>query len=447
MLSMLMLLLLSPALAAGLNEDIELVSRSLLPHAPPGLLGVSTLEADALLLGGATGFIQNPLVIRDEDGERTVVALRQTLTPSAGMQLGERTYGQLSLPLIAQWGSGDPDFAADGVALGDAGFLVQLRPLSPGVTLTHALHADVKLPTGTAEAWSSAGAIRLEVGGTLQANVAEAAVSLEGAVSARAGQSSVDGLSEGRWLDLSLGAVRPVSAVLLSGSLLTKTSRQSVAVEALIGVTRPGPVAVDVAIGRGLTPAVGTSAMRLLVGLTWRGVDAPPEPTPIVTVTETPPPPALPDEPLAVMAGRQIHISDQLQFIRGSAALTPDSQPTIQAIAALLRDAPSVASVVVEGHASEEGTHADNFALSLGRASSVMVALVEAGVDQQRLSIRGMGEVAPVSQTDPTVNRRVVMIVGPSPSTGSSQQLPWTGEERPIDTQPQLDPTIFEDEE
>jgi OOP family OmpA-OmpF porin len=95
--------------------------------------------------------------------------------------------------------------------------------------------------------------------------------------------------------------------------------------------------------------------------------------------------------------------------------------------------------VVIEGHSSEEGDFAFNYELSMIRATAVCKALVEAGVDAQRLSIRGLGEVVPVSgdaaaSGDAAINRRVVFHIVERaqgvPTGVPTTPVPWTGAQR-----------------
>ena len=107
----------------------------------------------------------------------------------------------------------------------------------------------------------------------------------------------------------------------------------------------------------------------------------------------------------------------------------------MDAIAQRLKENPQILEVVIEGHSSEEGDFAVNYELSMRRATAVLVALVNAGVDAQRLSIRGLGEVKP-SATDAASNRRVMLLIvrrvnaGEVKAATTPVPVPWTGEKR-----------------
>jgi chemotaxis protein MotB len=89
-------------------------------------------------------------------------------------------------------------------------------------------------------------------------------------------------------------------------------------------------------------------------------------------------------------------------FEQNSARIDPNAEPILAGIAQRLRVDPGIAAVILEGHASAEGAAPRNWTLSEARASAVFRALVEAGVSPRRLSVRGLGEVAPAEPRDPS---------------------------------------------
>ena len=170
---------------------------------------------------------------------------------------------------------------------------------------------------------------------------------------------------------------------------------------------------------------------------------------------------AIDDEPvweekqLARITGKQIEIRDPIQFDFDTANILPESFPTFDAIAALLNENPQIISIVIEGHASEEGTYEYNFDLSNRRAGAVFQALIKAGVHPSRLAYRGMGEVVPVAggtdETSLAANRRVefhiVRQLQPDEALpGYEQQilLPWSGEPIEIELKERPDLVVEE---
>lgn len=69
----------------------------------------------------------------------------------------------------------------------------------------------------------------------------------------------------------------------------------------------------------------------------------------------------------------------------------------------------------IEGHADERGDGARNLALSLQRAEKVRARLIESGVEEERLTVRALGNSRPVAicaeELCRAQNRRAVSIV------------------------------------
>ncbi len=100
----------------------------------------------------------------------------------------------------------------------------------------------------------------------------------------------------------------------------------------------------------------------------------------------------------------------RLLFVVNSAAISEDSKVKLSELAKLMSDYPK-ASIVIEGHASSDGSVGYNQKLSEKRAESVKNALVEMGVGADKLDTVGYGETKP-SQDNNSIagraaNRRV----------------------------------------
>jgi len=244
-------------------------------------------------------------------------------------------------------------------------------------------------------------------------------------------------------------------------------------------------VRLDVGVGFGLGAGIGSPIVRGMVGLSAVVPPGPPKPEP---KPEPPPPPPVrerppepepdpppepieemelppepepepePEEPSAVITGERIVLSERIQFAKDSDELLEVSHPVLGALVTLLEENPKVAHVLIEGHASAEGTVVYNWDLSNRRAASVFRYLVENGVNSRRLSYRGMGEAvpqdAPVRADDPLdrdrrVELRIVRVlsewVDDIPDwERTAPPVPWQmdeADERAVDeeTQPQLD--------
>jgi OOP family OmpA-OmpF porin len=74
-------------------------------------------------------------------------------------------------------------------------------------------------------------------------------------------------------------------------------------------------------------------------------------------------------------------------------------------VALILKEAPQVRRVQIEGYTSAEGGVDQNRKLSEDRARSVMLYLIEHGVAKDRLVARGFGPDNPIAPNDTELNR------------------------------------------
>lgn len=103
-----------------------------------------------------------------------------------------------------------------------------------------------------------------------------------------------------------------------------------------------------------------------------------------------------------------------IYFDTNKSTVKPESRPTLEQIAKLLKDAPALKLQVV-GHTDNVGGADANLALSKRRADAVVTALVEDfGVDAQRLASSGAGMTRPVgdnaTEEGRAKNRRVELV-------------------------------------
>ncbi len=103
-----------------------------------------------------------------------------------------------------------------------------------------------------------------------------------------------------------------------------------------------------------------------------------------------------PDQGLAVLEENNIRILQQINFETDSAQIRPESLPIIEAVVATLRANAQITRMQIQGHADERGNDDHNLQLTRDRATSVVQALVERGIDRDRLSHAGYGERCPV---------------------------------------------------
>ncbi len=107
-----------------------------------------------------------------------------------------------------------------------------------------------------------------------------------------------------------------------------------------------------------------------------------------------------------------------IEFKPSSANLTNDGQRVVVEVSKVLLQNPSIRIAVV-GHTDTNGNADSNVALSVARAQSVRDALVDLGVDAQRMTTEGVGGTKPLVPNDTPAqrkrNRRIELSVIPSP--------------------------------
>ena len=123
-------------------------------------------------------------------------------------------------------------------------------------------------------------------------------------------------------------------------------------------------------------------------------------------------------ENLPIMASFKLKISaigyktyeKKIAFERKSSIITADSNSVITKIAKILNDNKNV-KVEISGHTDSRGEKLLNKQISQDRATSVMQALIELGINKDRLSAIGYGEEFPIAKDDENglseINRRV----------------------------------------
>jgi len=116
---------------------------------------------------------------------------------------------------------------------------------------------------------------------------------------------------------------------------------------------------------------------------------------------------------LIVVTAKEIRISQQIHFEFNKATIRPESFPTLDAVADVLRQFPTM-KLEVQGHTDNVGGAAYNLKLSDARAASVRKYLVDHGIDGARLTSKGYGLTQPLvpntTAENRALNRRVQFI-------------------------------------
>ncbi len=448
------------AWAEALSMDLELQQPR---FGSASLTGLDHPEAHARRLeAGVVGlYLRDPLVLLvDERETGAIVAQRHTAVLGLAYDVSRAFSLRGSLPLAWQWGSEEPRLAADGFGLADPSVGLRWTAVQ-GEPWRAALRLDALLPLGSQERYLGEGAPRLALGVVPALDWDRVGMHADLGVLLRApvetGSDLVLGHESSAGLALRYSpapGVQDLFAGAVSRWALLPAAGTLPSTELLLGsrlYPRPGLV-LDLGVGRGLGPGYGTSEFRAWLGVRVRWDDLgvrSPEPLLDFAWTEpaSPAPEQAPSaEPLAWEEGQlaQVHrarieIRDPIQFAYDTDEILPASLPTLLAVAELLEETPWILHVVIEGHASAEGEHAYNYALSNTRAGAIVRALVEAGVHPRRLSSRGMGEVRPVQEgvdeASLAVNRRVLFLIAeqldpldPLPPA-EAHVVPWGTEE------------------
>lgn len=123
----------------------------------------------------------------------------------------------------------------------------------------------------------------------------------------------------------------------------------------------------------------------------------------------------VPKQTLVVLRKEKIEIKKQVHFATASDVILPDSAPLLDQIASLILENDRLKKIRVEGHTDDQGDDAYNLNLSDRRAKSVMRALLERGVQSERIGAVGFGETKPIGDNKKPAgraqNRRVEFMI------------------------------------
>ncbi len=466
----------SSAHAAGFATDTELMRPSFSTNTVPGVDTAEIVGKGAWRAGAVLQYQRDPLVIKLYGYDAGSVVENRISTLLGGSYDINKWFSlRGSLPLAYQAGADIEEFSSDGLGLGDVRF--GARAALPAGGIFHpGVRADVEFPVGyylvdrpedlpdvgnylSEQAPRFTGALLAEL------ELGPASILLDAGFT---GRKEVDTPA-----DFRLGP-----ELIINGGLLLRLWPEKVSIGTAV-LSRSGAkdlwqpenaaentaevytnltyrftrnLQLDAGVGRGITAGYGSTGLRTLAAITWIHTPPPPPPdlNPVVKVTEEPPPPPEPifDEPtdraweegqLARVSGLRIEIRDPILFEFGTPIIRDVSYPTLQSVAAILKAYGQIDHMLIEGHASEEGSYEYNYNLSTSRAQSIFNKLTEFGVHPSRMSYRGMGETVPVdmgtSEEALAANRRVIFEIiklldplAPIPTYAPTITLPWNGE-------------------
>ncbi|MEM7448093.1 MAG: OmpA family protein [Myxococcota bacterium] len=121
------------------------------------------------------------------------------------------------------------------------------------------------------------------------------------------------------------------------------------------------------------------------------------------------------EEQLVVVEDTEVQLFQQIKFAFDSDEILSDSFGLMRQIADVLQQNPELSEVEIQGHTDNVGNRRYNLELSERRAQSVRDWLVNAGIEQQRLTANGYGMERPIAAgSSPEAraqNRRVQFLI------------------------------------
>jgi len=413
--------LLVPASAAADPGDVDtqLLRPSFTPRGFLASTGADPGVAGTFRVGATFQYEHVPLLVLSHDVEAALlIGSRFSGTVGGWVTIVDGLGAELSLPFYGQQGTWDNELLP-GFAMGDVRARIVWR-FAHARAFSAALVGQGFLPTSTRNAFAGERRPRGGLGVVAQLDMGRTSLALTPEILFRTRVRTGYDFDLGSELGLTL-AVKLEAKRDLVYLLAELESRAGVVGFLKYPGESPAEVRfgaqfwpldilrVDLAGGVGLGPGYGAPLFRILAGISV--VREPVPPPEIVYVEEPEPPPPPPPEPepepevepeaepepLAQVEGEQITINEPIRFEYDSDVLLPESYPVLDAVSAILGRTPEIAHVLIEGHASVEGTVGYNWDLSNRRAASVFRYLVEVGVNARRLSYRGMGEAAPTT--------------------------------------------------
>jgi OmpA-OmpF porin, OOP family len=456
-----LLFIASAAHAAGYSLDVEMVRTGFSLEAP-GIDAPEVQKKGHVRAGVLVQYELNPLVLVVDDVEvGSVVGNRFSVQAGASVDVSRRLAVRASLPLLANFGSEVTELASDGFGAGDISGGIRYEILNEK---TYALgaHGDLFVPISGDGMYMGEAGPRFAPGVSFVVKPGDLRVSADVGMMLRGAVVTQQALGAGQEITAALaggytildGRLTPRAVVLARLGVQEEFAGDWAApIEVLVGAQ--GMITkewyVDAYGGRGLTSGYGATDARAVVSVTYNKMPPKSRSEEVAPVTvfqsdvsdedlskiiEEPEPEPEPEPPkeLATVTQKAIVIRDQLQFAAGTERILPASQPTLDFIAKLMAENADIQSLIIEGHASDEGSFEYNYELSRKRSEAVFRELVESGVSPGRLSYRSFGETRPVKDGDEAANRRVEFTIAHrllpgevNPGWATDIILPWNG--------------------
>jgi outer membrane protein OmpA-like peptidoglycan-associated protein len=189
-------------------------------------------------------------------------------------------------------------------------------------------------------------------------------------------------------------------------------------------------------LGPGLSRGYGEPNVRVFAGASWSWQrPTPPKPPPVIPPAPVPPPDLKPCEgedcpdavkkPVSVVIkGPKLELSERVFFDFDKDTIKSISFELLDEVVKVLKVRTDLGKIRIEGHTDGVGSDEYNLDLSKRRARSVVIYLLEHGIEVGRLSYEGYGKRCPVDTNDTAEgrarNRRVDFVIVDDPNAPPS---------------------------
>jgi len=478
----------SAAFGQGYSTDIELVRPVFSYNGLPGIDTPLMAAQPTMRVGVLTQYERDPLILYQfgkelgGEGNGAVVKHRSAMHLGISYDFTPNVSTRLIMPMAFHAGSGIPELDSDGLGLEDLQVGARFQIIQVGAWST-GVRADFIAPTGTKEAFHGEDGLRTGAGLLNMVEFGPFSAMLDANVMTRTKVELEEDFVLGTELALNAGVrywalpdrVAIWAAEINRGGFTNFYKGGAENTVELLGGLEYKPInylTFHLGAGAGMADGYGGTKQRILFGARFVPIP-PPRPDYVVEQEEeisTEPPPDVAIEQLLTVEKKwkegelarveeeQIVIRDPIQFEYDTANILRESIPTLRFVARLMNGNARIGHVVISGHASEEGTYAYNYDLSIRRARAIWEEVIRSGVHPIRLSYRGMGEVDPrragQDETQLAKNRRaefsIVHRFSPLdvlPDYGEDILLPWSGEAAKVKKPEDIDLKMKHEEE
>ena len=373
------------AVPQGYDVDVEFFRPSFGHGAFTGVDVPMTKGASAFRYGVMMQYLDDPLTVYDAVADQetaSVVVNRLDAQLGVSVDLSDRFSLGLRLPMAYNGGSEIAEFAALGYGMGDIGARGKLVMVKTRRDLFNfGARAGLQLPTGRRNFYVSERGIRADAGLMAVTNLGPVRIAADSGILMRRNLSTNEDFVLDDEIIAGLGgrfALPAATRMALTSQILTRGGLANF----LNGGAENGlewvggmqymlskSATIDLGAGRGFNEGYGTTDLRVQSALV---IQHAPRPEPELVIEEGPPPPPPPPPPVieelpepepewqedevARVVADKIQIKEQLKFIVDTPILLDESRPTLLAVAEIINISPSIGHVVIEGHASQEGS-------------------------------------------------------------------------------------------